>query len=119
MDKTKKQWEVMALNSLVILFTNFAIFLSMPPQTEIFEDIICRNMRSESALHPHPGDDDGCRGALVQSELARINGWKTTFEALPSRFSRMNRQTPHWLIQFSSRHPTICILWHTCRPGGT
>nr|UZP48223.1 AvaK [Aspergillus versicolor] len=82
MDKAKKQWEVMALNSLLILFTNFAIFLSMPPQTEIFEDIICSKMHSESALHPQ-GEDDGCRGALVQSELARINGWKTTFEALP------------------------------------
>lgn len=87
----------------------------MPPQTEIFEDIICRKMHSESALHPHQGDDDGCRGALVQSELARINGWKTTFEALPSRLSRMNRQRS-LVDSVSNRHPTICILWHTRRP---
>jgi hypothetical protein len=92
MDKTKKQWEVMALNALLILFTNFAIFLSVPPQTKIFEDIICRKMQWDSALNLHPGDDDRCRAALVQSELARINGWKTTFEALPSRLSLMNHQ---------------------------
>lgn len=92
MDKTKKQWEVMVLNALLILFTNFAIFLSVPPQTKIFEDIICRKMHWDSASYLHPGDDDRCRGALVQSELARINGWKTTFEALPSMLSLMNHQ---------------------------
>ncbi|GAD93456.1 hypothetical protein PVAR5_2066 [Paecilomyces variotii No. 5] len=84
LDRTKKQRGVMVLNSLLIFFTNFAIFLSVPPQTKIFENIICRKMYGDSALHPHPGDDDRCRGALVQSELARINGWKTTSEALPS-----------------------------------
>ncbi|KAJ5775776.1 uncharacterized protein N7511_000787 [Penicillium nucicola] len=84
MDRTTKQWEVMVLNSLLILFINFAIFLSVPPQTKIFEDIICRKMNWDSALHLDPVEDGRCRGALVQSELARINGWKTTFEALPS-----------------------------------
>ncbi|KAJ5542091.1 hypothetical protein N7461_008094 [Penicillium sp. DV-2018c] len=87
MDKSKKQWEVMALNALLIFFMNFAIFFSVPPQIKIFEDIICRKMHLDSALDMYPGDDDSCRGALVQSELARINGWKTTFEALPSIWS--------------------------------
>ncbi|KAJ5146141.1 uncharacterized protein N7515_000705 [Penicillium bovifimosum] len=87
MDKAKKQWEVMALNALLIFFMNFAIFLSVPPQIKIFEDIICRKIHLDNALNLHPGDDDSCRGALVQTELARINGWKTTFEALPSIWS--------------------------------
>ena len=87
-DRKKKQWEVMVLNSIMILFCNTAIWMSRPPQNSIFEEIICEKELGDRKITA--GDDDGCRGTAVQSELAFINGWKNTSDALPSRLALEN-----------------------------
>jgi MFS family permease len=66
-------WRILLISSLVFFLVDFGFYLTVPAQTKIFEDIICRQYEAE-------GD---CKVALVQSELAAVNGWKDTFDALP------------------------------------
>lgn len=83
MDKNKntQRWQILLFGSLLIFLADFGFFLAIPPQTKIFEDILCRQYY---AAHPtHPSEQD-CKIVPVQSELARINGWKDTFDAVPN-----------------------------------
>lgn len=52
-----------------------------PAANKIFEDILCRQYYAAHPIHP---SEQNCKIAPVQNELARINGWKDTFDALPS-----------------------------------
>jgi hypothetical protein len=57
-------WRILLISSLVFFLVDFGFYLTVPAQTKIFEDIICRQYEAE-------GD---CKVALVQSELAAVNG---------------------------------------------
>lgn len=83
MDKNKntQRWQILLFGSLLIFLADFGFFLAIPPQTKIFEDILCRQYY---AAHPTPLFEQNCKIVPVQSELARINGWKDTFDAVPS-----------------------------------
>lgn len=73
-----KQW-ILFLVCVVIVTIEFGSYLSIAPQTQILESIICRRF--------YPGnsniDNVLCKRVEVQSELALINGWKDTLDALP------------------------------------
>ncbi|KAH1909192.1 uncharacterized protein AFUA_5G12740 [Aspergillus fumigatus Af293] len=72
-DNTINCWRILAISSIVFFFVDFGFYLTVPAQTRIFEEIICRQYTAQ-------GD---CKIAPVQSELAAVNGWKDTFDALP------------------------------------
>lgn len=79
--KHTQRWQILIVGSLLIFLADLGFFLSIPPQTKIFEDILCRQ---HYAAYPAQPSEQNCKIAPVQSELARINGWKDTFDALPS-----------------------------------
>jgi hypothetical protein len=79
--KRTQRWQILIVGSLLILLTEFGFFLPIPPQTKIFKDILCR--KYYAAQPPHPSEQN-CKITPVQIELARINGGKDTFDALPS-----------------------------------
>jgi hypothetical protein len=68
-----QRWRILIISSVVFFLVDFGFYLTVPAQTKIFEDIICRQYNAQ-------GD---CKIAPVQSELAAVNGWKDTFDALP------------------------------------
>lgn len=92
-DPTAKQWRILVVGALVVLLIDFGGFLSIPAQTEIFQDIICRHYYATYSVVPEADGD--CKVAFVQSELAAVNGWKDTFDALPSirPWPRSHRRT--------------------------
>ena len=70
-----------------MLTIDFGAFLGATPQIKIFEDIICRDYYAKlNQTIILPLDDAICKTEPVQSELALINGWKRTFDVLPSMF---------------------------------
>lgn len=71
--------------SILILILDIVGAVPTAPRMVIFEDIICRNHYASS----RDGADHviDCKIEPVQSELARINGWKETFDTIPGVFS--------------------------------
>ncbi|KAK5010867.1 hypothetical protein LTR28_007259 [Elasticomyces elasticus] len=68
--------------SVLILITDIVATAPIAPRMVIFEDIICRN--HYAAWRDSAGLGD-CKIEPVQSELARIGGWKETFDTIPER----------------------------------
>ncbi|KAJ5378504.1 hypothetical protein N7509_011623 [Penicillium cosmopolitanum] len=85
----RKKLLILVACGIFILAADFGFFLSQAPQTAIFERIICRNYLLNSrddmnaSLLNSPSEDP-CKSELVQGELALINGYKETFDVLPS-----------------------------------
>lgn len=88
-NKDRKKLLILVACGIFILAAEFGFYLSQAPQTAIFEQIICRNYLLNSrddvnaSLLKFPSEDP-CKSELVQGELALINGYKETFDVLPS-----------------------------------
>ena len=75
---------VMIAASALILACDFGFYLTAAPQTEIFQDIICRNYMATLGGSPDRIPPEViCKSEPVQSELALVNGWKETSDVLP------------------------------------
>jgi hypothetical protein len=73
--------------SAIILILDISSCVAVVPQTVILEDIVCSKYYS-SLVYATSGtkfDGDRCKIEPVQSEVALVNGWKDTFEAIPGR----------------------------------
>lgn len=83
-DPSLRAPRVLIVVCIVFLLSDIANFLNLPPQTVIFEDIICKDYytRNPSAaaslLH-----EERCKVEAVQSQLAILQGYQETFEQLP------------------------------------
>ena len=74
---TRSAFAVTIAISVLLMMADICNDIVMAPRMVIFEDIICRNHYAGIA-----GVAD-CKIEPVQSELARINGWKRTFTMIP------------------------------------
>ncbi|OKL56129.1 hypothetical protein UA08_08722 [Talaromyces atroroseus] len=85
---SQSQWRVILVSVLLMLALNFGNNLGAPAQLQVMEDIICKNhLRSinpNATVTAMAVYDDICKSPAVQSELALVNGWKYTFDVLPS-----------------------------------
>ncbi|KAF7136825.1 hypothetical protein CNMCM5793_006343 [Aspergillus hiratsukae] len=79
---TRARW-ILIILSLGIIAINFGSYLSMAPQIQIFESIICRKLHPEIALLTTEGQIARCKAPDVQGELALVNGWRETLDTLP------------------------------------
>ena len=81
-----KRW-ILFLLCTVIVTLDFGTFLSLAPQTQIMESIICRRFHPGLFIDlPHGqflSDDTPCKSVDVQGELALISGWKDTLDQIP------------------------------------
>lgn len=75
--KDSANW-ILFLVCIVIITIDFGDALSVAPQTQILEDIVCRALHRDTVISAST-----CKGIDVQSELALINGWKETFDQIP------------------------------------
>jgi MFS family permease len=102
---TRPRW-ILIILSLGIIAINFGSYLSMAPQIQIFESIICRKLHPEVA--PLTGDqiDARCKAPDVQGELALVNGWKETLDTLPGIFLAL----PFGLMADKTGRKTVMML---------
>jgi MFS family permease len=75
----------------LLLLIDVSGFLGLAPQTQIFEDIICRNYyagidKQSNQSYAAISDDERCKIEPVQSELAIMLGYKETLDQLPGIF---------------------------------
>ncbi|KAF7590005.1 hypothetical protein BBP40_003449 [Aspergillus hancockii] len=63
-----------------VVTIDFGAFLSIAPQIEIFESIICRKHYQEIGVF---AADSLCKAPEVQGELAFLNGWMDTLDEVP------------------------------------
>lgn len=87
--KQAKKLLILVACGFFVLAADFGFFMSQAPQTTIFEQIICRNylLHSRDDVNTDLYDSsarDPCKSEIVQGELAIINGYKDTFDVLPS-----------------------------------
>ncbi|KAJ5648884.1 uncharacterized protein N7484_002607 [Penicillium longicatenatum] len=79
-----KKLLILIVCAVSILSVDFGAFLSVAPQTAIFEQIICRNhLEFRNAGNATLGEDP-CKSEAVQGELALIIGYKDGFDVLPT-----------------------------------
>lgn len=85
---SSKRLLILVACGILVLTVDFGFFLSQAPQTAVFEQIICRNYGLHSHKFANVTADavNPCKSELVQGELALIQGYKDTFETLPSMF---------------------------------
>ncbi|KAI9829497.1 MAG: hypothetical protein M1819_006317 [Sarea resinae] len=79
---------VFIVTCLLISAIDFGGYLAYAPQTEIFQDIICRRYYSRTNRVPFGNviiDESECKLDAIQGELALVNGWLDTFITLPSQ----------------------------------
>ncbi|KAL2867573.1 MFS transporter [Aspergillus lucknowensis] len=74
---TRSAFAVTIAISVLLMLADICNDITLAPRMVIFEDIICRDYYTDIA-----GVTD-CKIEPVQSELARINGWKRTFTMIP------------------------------------
>ncbi|RHZ44420.1 uncharacterized protein CDV56_103014 [Aspergillus thermomutatus] len=74
---TRSAFAVTIAISVLLMMADICNDIAMAPRMVIFEDIICHDYYAGFA-----GVAD-CKIEPVQSELARINGWKRTFTMIP------------------------------------
>lgn len=79
-NKKSQRWRILLVGSFLVLIVDFGFFLAIPAQTRIFEDILCRQYYGST---DNLAEAD-CKVVPVQSELARIAGWKEAFDPLAS-----------------------------------
>ncbi|PYH95837.1 MFS transporter, partial [Aspergillus ellipticus CBS 707.79] len=84
----RRAQQILLLACVVAITLDFGAYLSVAPQLQLYESIICQR------LHPEffAGTVDGrlppaanlsCKAADVQGELAVLKGWMGTFDQLP------------------------------------
>ncbi|KAJ5490775.1 hypothetical protein N7539_002342 [Penicillium diatomitis] len=87
----QKKFMILTMCAIFVLAAEIGTFVSLAPETAIYERIICRNqgILSDSVDTPLVGvppanPNDPCKSESVQAELALIKGYKDMFEVLPS-----------------------------------
>ncbi|PYI01240.1 adenylate cyclase [Aspergillus sclerotiicarbonarius CBS 121057] len=70
------RWRLLALICFVVLVQDFAEYIAQAPHTEIWLEIVARN------LCPGLQEGSGCMDR-VQAEVALVEGWKDTLEQVP------------------------------------
>ncbi|KAJ5938157.1 MFS general substrate transporter [Penicillium verhagenii] len=74
----------MIASTALILAVDFGFYLTIAPQTKIFENIICRNyLTAQGEPAGTILTDSVCKSEPVQVELALVNGWKETADIVP------------------------------------
>ena len=68
-----------------IVIYEMSLFLQFAPTTEIMESIICEDYyKQKSSVMFRPGDseDEECKVAPIQTELALVLGWQPLFNSI-------------------------------------
>ena len=79
-----KRMLILVVCSIFVLALDFGFFMGTAPQTQIFEQIICRKYQDDLHRTGNIAPGDPCKSEAVQGELALVIGFKDTFEGLPS-----------------------------------
>ncbi|PWY81815.1 MFS transporter [Aspergillus heteromorphus CBS 117.55] len=82
---SRRGQQVLLLACLVAVTLDFGAYLSVAPQLQLYESIICQRLHPElfDGLLP-AAPIASCKAADVQGELAVLKGWMSTFDQLPS-----------------------------------
>jgi hypothetical protein len=123
------------ITAAAIVIIDLAMWLGIAPQTQIMEDIICRQYYEHGPSDPSklvlPITSYDCKIPAVQNELAFISGWYDTLFSLPSKYRKIvisinlysciYSHLPHSAVRSSFRpnlsspgcNPGLC--WHRHR----
>jgi hypothetical protein len=86
--ESKIWWRPVIIIILILLFNGIAVFMSIAPQTRLFEDIICRQVYRDRepvpyADHNGPPSEKMCKISQVQEKVAMLFGMQTFFDGIP------------------------------------
>ena len=87
-DSNARSFFILLIICSLMVLLDFGGYLNIAPQTDIFQDILCRKYYQDNEgsgrLIALPSREM-CKIEPIQSELAIINGWKDTFDQIPGR----------------------------------
>lgn len=71
---------------LMLFVDGLGYFMSLAPQTRLFEDIVCRQYYEWDRSGPGGAggpSEEMCKDPAVQDVVARLFGWQTFFDGIP------------------------------------
>ncbi|PWY83292.1 MFS transporter [Aspergillus sclerotioniger CBS 115572] len=85
---TRRAHRVLLYACLIAVTLDFGNYLSVAPQLQAFESIICQRLHPELFAYTPGGGlplvaSPSCKSADVQGDLALLKGWMNTFDQLP------------------------------------
>ncbi|OOG01168.1 hypothetical protein ASPCADRAFT_137477 [Aspergillus carbonarius ITEM 5010] len=85
---TRRAHRVLLSACLIAVTLDFGNYLSVAPQLQAFESIICQRLHPELFANIPGGGlplvaSPSCKSADVQGDLALLKGWMNTFDQLP------------------------------------
>ncbi|KAI7337079.1 hypothetical protein KC315_g2513 [Hortaea werneckii] len=85
--KSKIAWRPVLLVNLLFVFNGLGYFISVAPQTQLFENLVCDTYYQSSAPQTvqkqQKPSQDPCKVPAVQETLAMIFGFQTFFDGIP------------------------------------
>ncbi|KAK3940612.1 major facilitator superfamily domain-containing protein [Diplogelasinospora grovesii] len=76
--------KVVILSFVLICLAELGQGMWMPPLNALLESIICRKLHPGAAASGVLAEDSMCKNPDVQSYLAMLRGWATTFKCIPA-----------------------------------
>lgn len=121
-----KRLVVVIACGFLVFGAQFGTYLTIPSQTAIFEEIICRKyLQSHGPWDSLPDaspNGDFCKSEEVQGELALVIGYKDGLDMIPGRRKPRDQKwdiPPRRLILGCwASHPPLASLWNTRRSLG-
>ncbi|RMZ03678.1 hypothetical protein D0864_02902 [Hortaea werneckii] len=85
--KSTIAWRPVLLINLLFVLNGLGYFISVAPQTQLFENLVCDAYYQSSAPQAAPKQQkpsqDPCKAPAVQEALAMIFGFQTFFDGIP------------------------------------
>ncbi|GKT42536.1 efflux pump ustT [Colletotrichum spaethianum] len=102
------QIKVIGLAMTFIILIEIGVYLQVPPSYQLMEEIICRKHYPDHIIS-QDDDDDLCKAALVQGELAMVKGWQASFDCI-ARKSSLLTAIPYGVIADKyGRRPVLSL----------
>lgn len=82
----KIAWRPVILINLLFIVNGLGYSITLAPQTQLFENIVCRHLYQDSNI---ASIQDKCKAPAVQEVVARLSGYQALFDGIPGLFLAM------------------------------
>ncbi|KAK1990799.1 putative MFS transporter [Colletotrichum falcatum] len=78
------RWRPVVVVAMMLFIDGLGYCMSLAPQTQLFEDIVCRQYYEVDGAGPVGGpSEEMCKVPAVQDVVAQLFGWQTFFDGIP------------------------------------
>ncbi|KAK1978314.1 major facilitator superfamily domain-containing protein [Colletotrichum cereale] len=111
-------WRPIIVIAMMLFIDGLGYCMSLAPQTQLFEDIVCRQYyKSDSTDTAGGPSEEMCKEPAVQDVVAQIFGWQTFFDGIPGLILAIwygvlaDKQGRRWVLFLSVLGQVLGACW--------